>query len=298
VVKFQDGSAGTVLDGSITINGQVPTISNSGGETTATLTGNLPAGTQTATVVYSTSLGGPFTNTWTFDVYTTKTDVTVPGDPITAYSTLTTTSPAAEGVTNAIADNMQKYLRFNNNVNVNGHHLGFVVTPSVGSTVVTGLRHFTANDADARDPVAVVLQGSVNGGASWHTIYSGNITMPAGRNGAGTNYISTTNAFMSEVSFPNTLGYTSYRWYTTLLKGNVNLMQIAEVELLGAPGAPAPYLTIAPSGASDVLITANQAGTLLASPTVTGGWTNVGPINTTLTLPHSSPALFYRLQVP
>ncbi len=298
VVTFKDGTAGTVLDGSISINGQTPTISNNGITTTASLSGALAVGPTTATLVYSTSLGGPFTNTWSFDVYTTKTDVTQPGDPIEAYSTLTTTSPGAEGVENAIANNLQKYLRFNNGVNVNGHALGFVVTPSMGATVVTGLRHFCANDADARDPVAVVLQGSPNGGASWHTIYSGNITMPAGRNGAGATAINPETQFNSEVSFPNTLGFTSYRWYTTLLKGSVNLMQIAEVELLGTPGTLAPSLSIAPSGASDVLITANQAGTLQASPTPSGGWTNVGPITTTLTLPHAAPGLFYRLQVP
>src|SRR5690606_14829262 len=100
----------------------------------------------------------------------------------------------------------------------------------------TGLRHFVANDAPERDPAYVVLEGSVNDGASWNTIFSGPVTLPVGRNGGGTNEANPHEAFVSEIQFPNTHGYSSYRWYLTQTRGSVNLMQIAEVELLGVPG--------------------------------------------------------------
>ncbi len=297
VAKFQDGAAGTVLDASIRIDDQVPTIVNNGAETTASLLVSTQTfGIHTAKLVYSTSLGGPFTNTWSYDVFSTKTDVTQPGDPIEAYSTLTTTSPDAEGVTNIIANNLQKYLRFNNNVTISNHAIGFVVTPSVGPTVVTGLRHFVANDAIERDPAIVVLEGSVNGGASWNTIFSGPVTVPTQRNGGGATEANPNDAWLSEVAFPNTHGFSSYRWYLTHIRGNATLMQIAEVELLGTTGTLAATLSFSASG-GNITITPSQTGTLQASPTLTG-WTNVGPISGPLVLPTTAPALFYRLQVP
>ncbi|MBW8865107.1 MAG: hypothetical protein JF609_09350 [Verrucomicrobia bacterium] len=73
IVKFMDGTAASIMDGSIRILlngiGGAPAISNSGTETTATLAGAgvVPAGsTNTVTLTYSTSAGGPFTDTWQF----------------------------------------------------------------------------------------------------------------------------------------------------------------------------------------------------------------------------------------
>ncbi|MDB6111660.1 MAG: hypothetical protein JWR69_3410 [Pedosphaera sp.] len=71
VAKLQDGAAGTVIPGSVSLklNGSgTASVSKSGGGTTATLTtATIPTGaTATATLVYSTSTGGPFTNTWNF----------------------------------------------------------------------------------------------------------------------------------------------------------------------------------------------------------------------------------------
>ncbi len=68
MVRLNDGST-TVTLGSITltINGVVvtPTIVHANGITTITFD-KLTPGVQTNTLVYSTSAGGPFTNTWTF----------------------------------------------------------------------------------------------------------------------------------------------------------------------------------------------------------------------------------------
>lgn len=72
IVKFEDGTAATVADGSIQIllNGSPLTasIANAGTLTTATAGhGTLSSGsTNTVTLVYSTSAGGPFTNTWQY----------------------------------------------------------------------------------------------------------------------------------------------------------------------------------------------------------------------------------------
>jgi hypothetical protein len=73
IVRFQDGSAATVNDGSIdiTVNGIGGTevISNVGGQTTARLPNPglyAPASTNVVQIVYSTSAGGPFTNSYTF----------------------------------------------------------------------------------------------------------------------------------------------------------------------------------------------------------------------------------------
>jgi hypothetical protein len=71
-VQLTDGST-TVTPGTIavSINGvpRTPTVSPKvNGITTVTLPGFLPAGTNTAELVYSTSGGGPFTFTWNFTV--------------------------------------------------------------------------------------------------------------------------------------------------------------------------------------------------------------------------------------
>jgi hypothetical protein len=71
-VQLTDGLT-TVTPGSIevTINGtaMTPTVSPKvNGVTTVTLAAFLPAGSNTAQFVYSTSGGGPFTNTWSFTV--------------------------------------------------------------------------------------------------------------------------------------------------------------------------------------------------------------------------------------
>jgi hypothetical protein len=70
--KLEDGSAGMIIDNSISLqlNGSgTATHSRSGGEDVATLgsAGLLPSGsTNTATLTYSTTAGGPFTYTWQF----------------------------------------------------------------------------------------------------------------------------------------------------------------------------------------------------------------------------------------
>jgi hypothetical protein len=63
------------------------------------------------------------------------------------------TTPGAEGVEHAIDNRIQKYLNFG----VTGNNppfvgpVGFILQPAIGNTIVSALRFYTANDAEARD---------------------------------------------------------------------------------------------------------------------------------------------------
>src|SRR3954451_7834648 len=72
--------------------------------------------------------------------------VAQPGDPIIASSS---NSPGSEGVANAIDGTTAKYL--NRDTANDAIPSGFVVTPSVGATVITGLAMESANDSPTRD---------------------------------------------------------------------------------------------------------------------------------------------------
>ncbi len=155
--------------------------------------------------------------------------VTVPTDAITAYG------PGAnepnEGVRFAIDGTTSKYLSFGNGAVV-AIPVGFVVTPSMGPTKVTVMRFFTAGDAPERDWANYVIEGSNDGGVTYSLIASNALTLPDARNAGGAALDPTTQA-LTQVWFVNNVANTSYRVYTTKTKGNVNLMQIGEVQLLG-----------------------------------------------------------------
>lgn len=169
-------------------------------------------------------------------------DITRPGDPIEVISGINQgdgdagAPPAAEGVENAINDIGQKYLNF---LDLNS---GFAVTPSLNTLAVTGLRLYTANDAEERDPASYQLSGSndsING--PWTAISSGNLALPAGRNAAGNAVVippsGNLGAEHQEISFDNDLPYAHYQLVFPTLKDAAvaNSMQIAEVELLAVP---------------------------------------------------------------
>jgi len=95
--------------------------------------------TKVGTIALSILLGGFFSAH-------AQSDVTQPGDPIIASSA---NSPGSEGVANAIDGKPTKYLNFDSGTNAPS---GFIVTPSVGVTLVTGMTMESANDAADRDP--------------------------------------------------------------------------------------------------------------------------------------------------
>jgi hypothetical protein len=148
-------------------------------------------------------------------------DITQPLDFISPTSG---NSPDKEGVINAIDNNPNtKYLNFDK------LNAGFTVTPSAGSSVVTGLRLTSANDAPERDPVTFQLSGS-NDGQTFTEIAAGKIPDFTGR-------------FVAvEVAFTN---QTAYRFFKLLFPtvrdaASAVAVQIAEVELLGRTGPDQP----------------------------------------------------------
>lgn len=171
-------------------------------------------------------------------------DITRPGDAIQLVNgfnqndTADGPPPGAEGVENAINDIGQKYLNF---LDISS---GFSVTPSGNplGTPVTGIRFYTANDAEDRDPASFQLSGSNDGlDGPWTYIASGNLALPSERN-AGGNAVEipptgNMDAFHQTVLFDNDLSFDHYHVVFPTLKNaaTANSMQIAEVELLTVP---------------------------------------------------------------
>ncbi len=157
-------------------------------------------------------------------------DVTQPGDALIASSD---NSPGSETGPNAIDDQPTKYLNFDT-VGTDPVPSGFVVTPSLGLTRVTGLAMQSANDAIERDPKWVRLEGSNDPApswteGSWEVIYENNeveaweVLFPGGDRFK-------TQAF----TFANSKPFRHYRWTVLEVQGaGANSMQIAEVELFG-----------------------------------------------------------------
>ena len=133
----------------------------------------------------------------------------------------TVNSPVNEEVWRAI-DNIPetKYLNFD------GPGSGFTIKPTVGPSVIKGLRLTSANDAAGRDPASYLLEGSTDGNV-FEIISQGDIPEFEDR-------------FTDvEVAFNNNNAYEFYRLvFPTLRGGNNELMQIAEVEFLGTAGLP------------------------------------------------------------
>jgi len=156
-----------------------------------------------------------------------KVDVTAAGDAVVGVPN-DGDWPAAE--TPALA--------FDNNVNTKFLHFkgetqatGVIVTPSVGSTVVTGLTFTTANDAVERDPIAFELYGSNDSAdGPWTLIASGDIVDFAGADPWPRFTINAT-----PIAFANETAYAHYEVLFPAVRNpaSANSMQIAEIELLG-----------------------------------------------------------------
>ncbi len=146
-------------------------------------------------------------------------DVSNPGDLIVATSL---NSPAGEGVGNAI-DNATstKYLNFDK------LNAGFTITLGRGSSIVSGIRLTSANDAPDRDPTSFVLSGSLDG-ITFTEVARGPVPAFAARFTA------------VQITFFNNNSYPQYRllFPTVQNAGSAVAMQIAEVEFLGQVGPP------------------------------------------------------------
>jgi subtilisin-like proprotein convertase family protein len=162
-------------------------------------------------------------------------DVTKPGDAIQTVSgtndagdTASGPPPAAETVDHVIDNLAAKYLNF---LDLGS---GFIVTPSMGRTLVNGIRVWAANDAPERDPASYTVEGSVNGpNGPWTVISTGALALPTGRNAAGALNVNT--SVYQDVYFSNSAPYTSYRVTFPTLRNvaTANSMQVGEVDLFG-----------------------------------------------------------------
>ncbi len=154
------------------------------------------------------------------------------GDPILAIDLDGNSStPAAETVDKGIDRNTAtKYLNFGR------ENSGFIVTPSVGASVVASFTITTANDVAGRDPASYALYGTLDAITStnhstgtaedWTLISSGTLSLPDERFTAG-----------SPVSFANTETYTSYRMVFPTAKDieneSNNSVQFSEIQFEG-----------------------------------------------------------------
>jgi len=172
-------------------------------------------------------------------VMSTNLDVTLPGDPVVGYQASGNPNdwPAGENPTYAIDGTTSKYL----NGDIENGAVGFTVTPLQGSSIVTGLRLYAANDAPGRDPATYYLEGS-DDGVNWFYIAYDVVNLPDARN-SGQLDLSPTNQSLAEVSFANATSYASYRLsFPTVKDASPNLMQIGEVEFLGTLVASSPAI--------------------------------------------------------
>lgn len=312
--------AGTAAELSAAVSGALPitfqwlkeigagafTNLTDGGSISGATTTNLSIANAVATdagnyvLVASNSAGSVTSQVAQVTIISTATDVTSPGDEITSFGG---TSPDAEAVANAIDDTTSKYLNFGTDGNQDPPFVGpvgLIVTPAAGSTVVTGLRLYTANDAVARDPVDFILEGSNDGGTTYTQIATGPLSLPDDRNDGGLPLDPLT-VFNQEVTFANDSGYETYRLTFTNVKDNAgaNSMQIGEIELLGTTGAGAPRLTVARASADSITISWSGAGTLQSTGALLGAqtqWTDAGTTSP-VTVQTTESARFFRLLV-
>jgi hypothetical protein len=221
-----------------------------------------------------------------------------PGDTL---SDLNNSTPAPEStippcgdmtVTNVEDNTLYQYANFGANGDTAPFSgpVSFMVTPNFGSAIVTGMRFFTASSHPEDDPADYLLQGSTDGGATFTTISSGPLALPAQRNAAG-GPINITNQVLQEIDFTNSTPYTTYQLtFNDVVDDNTasNGVQIAEVQLLGSLPPVPPGIVQQPEAAEVLLV----GGTLNASVVVNGP----GPLsyqwyyNTTHQIPNATNA--------
>jgi hypothetical protein len=184
-----------------------------------------------------------------FTLLSTLADVTTPGDPNSSFIGATLTP---NGAANTI-DNTNSTFAING---VNGAvpftgPSGLVVSPSLGSTIVTGIRLYAANNNPQDDPADYLLEGSTDGGSTFTFIASNSISMPAARNLAVGTPVNPTTQFLAQDTFTNGIGYSTYRVTFLTVKDptTAGTLQIGEIELLGVADAVPPLLTQQPAPA-------------------------------------------------
>ena len=181
--------------------------------------------------------------------------ITQPGDSITDfYNAIGTADPYPSGLGAAdISDGtLAPYLNYGAyglNAWFSGP-VGYVVTPSMGGSVVTAARIYTSTNAQPDDPADFTLYGS-NDGVTWSLITTTPLALPLARN-ASSGTINSNNQVLQEIDFPNTNGYYQYAVYFTNIVGGAAAymgLEFAEVQLLGVQSPQAPEILVQPSPA-------------------------------------------------
>jgi hypothetical protein len=184
-------------------------------------------------------------------------DVTQPGDPIVGTSNHYPGGTDPNGpngaeapqsaIDNIVNDNgRSKYLNFDK------QNSGFIVTPSIGATYLTGIALTTANDSAERDPFSVSIYGSNNLTAltDGQDIPSGDWT--AVLLNLDTSSLSADRWIESEFAFTALTGEATFGRYKvifpTIRNDSANSMQIGEVRLIGATPEPATLALLALGG--------------------------------------------------
>lgn len=202
--------------------------------------------------------------------------VTRPGDPIADfYNAIGTADPYPSGTPTADINDgtLAPYINYGEYGTGNSFAgpVGFVVTPSIGSSLVTGARIYTSANAQADDPADFTLYGS-DDGTNWSLIDYTLLALPLARNASG-GTINSNNEVLQEIDFPNTTGYYLYAVFftNTASASAVSGLDVAEVQLLGVPTNIAPGIVAEPSpsveyrlagGSATVSLVAHGAGTL------------------------------------
>lgn len=302
--QFQAAGAGSFTDLS---NGGVI----SGADTTnLTFTGITKANAGQYRLVATNAAGFGISQVGSVSVISAMQDVTRPGDSITRING-TVGGGGNEGEPNAINDNTQKYLNFDD-IDTAAPFVGpvgFIVSPSLGQAIpggikslVKGLRIYTANDGEERDPADYAIEGSDDLG-TWTPIASGALALPSGRNPSNTDPLNPLALALQEVTFANAVEYLHYRVTFNNVKNNAaaNSMQLAEIELLGSIAAPTVSIT-ADVGGTLTINTSAANGTLYSATNLTAPviWVNEGPISgSTVIVPNpGEPRKFYRVSIP
>lgn len=168
---------------------------------------------------------------------TAQIDITAPGDTVRGVPD-DSDWPGGEAPPLAIDDDVnKKYLHFKGET----QSTGLQVAPSGVPSIVTGLSFTTANDAEARDPVAFELSGSNTGiEGPYQPIAKGPIVDFAQEEPWPRFTKNST-----PIAFQNNIAYSHYQLLFTGVRhaSGANSMQIAEVELLATPeGGLAPMV--------------------------------------------------------
>ncbi|EEF59339.1 immunoglobulin domain-containing protein [Pedosphaera parvula] len=261
-------------------------------------------------VIAANTLGSITSSVATLRVISTLTDVTAIGDPIIELGDQSAGFwGTASNADNAIDAYGNKYVNGGSGFSAPAGFapfsgpVGLIVTPSIGTTLVSGLRIYTADGNVERDPADYTLEGS-NDGNSFTVISSGALALPADRN--STLPIDPTISAMQEILFANSHVYSSYRitFQHTKDDSTAAALQFGELELLGVQAQAPPTVSVGAGGTPGTLvISSSQPGTLLSATNLLSSgtiWASEGPINGSVivTPAAGTPKKFYRVSVP